>query len=218
MVGVQGLEPWASRSQIQRSTKLSYTPKYGTPCWTQTNDTWLRRPLLCSTELMGHIAALFTAVNCLSSSQCTVMTGISPWRRQDDSNARGLLHPSLISSQTPSATWVYRHIKANLRQLIQLSLSLLNEFIINHLTTGLQLCNTILIMFLSTKVHNMYLLLMIYGRGSRIRICDAGVWSRQLVLPQLNSLEYLESPVPYHLAIPLCIWWLLHSVHKHRNH
>ena len=29
MVGVQGLEPWASRSQIYRSTKLSYTPKYG---------------------------------------------------------------------------------------------------------------------------------------------------------------------------------------------
>lgn len=55
MVGVQGLEPWASRSQIQRSTKLSYTPKCGTPCWTQTNDTWLRRPLLCSTELTGHI-------------------------------------------------------------------------------------------------------------------------------------------------------------------
>ena len=32
LVGVQGLEPWASRAQIERSTKLSYTPKYGLLC------------------------------------------------------------------------------------------------------------------------------------------------------------------------------------------
>lgn len=28
---------------------------YGTPCWTRTNDPRFRRPLLYSTELMGHI-------------------------------------------------------------------------------------------------------------------------------------------------------------------
>lgn len=54
------------RTCIRVFFQLNYFPKgrystnwvtgaYGTPCWIQTNDTWLRRPLLYSTELMGYM-------------------------------------------------------------------------------------------------------------------------------------------------------------------
>ena len=88
-----------------------------------------------------------------------------------------------------------RHIKADLRQILQLSLSLFNQLIVHNLTLSLQLCNTNLKMLLSVKVHSMYLLKILYGRGSRIWTYDAGVKVPCLttwLYPYMVDLTWLE--------------------------
>lgn len=70
--------------------------------------------------------------------------------------------------------------KADLHQFLQLPMSLLNKLIVNHFSMSLKLGNAILIMFLNTKVYNVYLLKFYVARLARFELANAGVWSRKM--------------------------------------
>lgn len=95
-------------------------------------------------------------------------------------------------------------------------MSLPNQLIVHNLTLSSQLGNANLKMLLSMKVHSVYLLKFLYGRGSRIRTYDAGVkvpclttWLYPYMV-DLMRLELTTSSLQGKLSpieIQTLIWW-----------